>query len=128
MRALLVHRVRTLRWRVADAAAAGVAIRTAYKWLARHRHGGAPALDDRSSGPHRQPCRSAAAVVRAMVAARQERRTASAIAVRLQVPRSTVAAILARLRLNRLTSLERHRARPGELVHVDIKPLGRILR
>jgi len=74
-------------------------------------------------------------VVSAIVAARQERLTAWAIAVRLQVPRSTVAAILARLRLNRLTSLEPaapvtryERARPGELVHVDIKPLGRILR
>jgi leucine-zipper of insertion element IS481 len=107
MRALLVHRVRTVRWRVADAAAAaGIAIRTAYKWLARHRQGGDAALVDRSSAPHRQPRRTAAAVVSAIVAARQERLTAWEIAVRLQVPRSTVAAILARLMLNRLTLLE----------------------
>ena len=136
MRALLVHRVRTLRWPVAEAAAAaGVAIRTAYKWLARHRQGGVAALNDRSSEPHRRPRRTAAAVVSAIVAARQERLTAWAIAVRLQVPRSTVAAILARAGLNRLRSLEPaapvtryERARPGELVHLDIKPLGRILR
>jgi transposase InsO family protein len=136
MRALLVHRVRILQWPVATAAgAAGVAIRTAYKWLARHRQGGAAALEDGSSQPHRQPRRTPAAVVSAIVAARQERLTAWAIAVRLQVPRSTVAAILARLGLNQLTFLEPaapvtryERARPGELVHLDIKPLGRILR
>jgi len=136
MRALLVHRVRTLHWPVAAAAtAAGVAIRTAYKWLARHRQGGIPALADRSSQPHRQPRRTPAAVVEAIVAARQERLTGWAIAVRLQVPRSTVAAILARLGLNHLASLapaapvpRYERARPGELVHLDIKPLVRILR
>lgn len=136
MRGLLVHRVRTRHWPVATAAAAaGVAIRTAYKWLARHRHGGVPALDDRSSQPHRQPRRTPAALVGAIVAARHEHLTAWAIAVRLQVPRSTVAAILARLGLNRLGSLapavpvtRYERARPGELVHLDIKPLVRILR
>lgn len=136
MRALLVDRVRTRQWPVASAAeAAGVAIRTAYKWLARHRQGGVAALEDRSSQPHRQPRRTPAVVISAIVAARQERLTAWAIAVRLQVPRSTVAAILARVGLNRLTVVEAalpvtryERARPGELVHLDIKPLGRILR
>jgi transposase InsO family protein len=136
MRALLVYRVRTLHWSVAAAAAAaGVAIRTAYKWLARYRQGGVLGLEDRSSQPLRQPRRTAASVISAIVAARHERLTAWAIAVKLQVPRSTVAAILARLGLNRLTSLEPatpvtryERARPGELVHLDIKPLGRILR
>jgi leucine-zipper of insertion element IS481 len=136
MRALLVHRVRTLHWPVTTAAeAAGVARRTAYKWLARHRQGGVSALDDRSSRPHRQPRRTPAAIIGAIVTARHERLTAWAIAVRLQIPRSTVAAILARLGLNRLASLEPvvpvtryERTRPGELVHLDIKPLGRILR
>src|SRR5215471_14776705 len=52
MRALLVHRVQTLHWPVAVAATAvGIAVRTAYKWLARHREGGADALYDRSSAP-----------------------------------------------------------------------------
>ena len=136
MRALLVHRVRLQQWPIATAAAAaGVAIRTAHKWLARHRQGGLPALHDRSSAPHRQPHRTPAPLISAIVAARHERLTAWAIAVRLQVPRSTVAAILARLGLNRLASLEPaapvtryERARPGELVHLDIKPLARILR
>jgi transposase InsO family protein len=136
MRALLVHRVRSLHWPVATAAAAaGVASRTAYKWLARHRHGGVSALEDRSSQPLRQPRRTPAAVMSAIVAARHERLTAWAIAVRLQIPRSTVAAILGRLGLNRLAALDPvvpvtryERTRPGELVHLDIKPLGRILR
>jgi transposase InsO family protein len=136
MRALLVHRIRTLHWSVASAAAAaGIARRTAYKWLARHRRGGEAALADESSVPRRQPRRTPASVISAVVAARHERLTAWAIAVRLQVPRSTVAAILARLGLNKLTLLtplepvtRYERARPGELVHLDIKPLVRILR
>lgn len=136
MRRLLVHRVRVLQWRVAAAAsAAGIAVRTAYKWLGRHREGGDAALADRSSRPHHQPRRTAAAVIAAIVEARQQRLTAWAIAVRLQVPRSTVAAILARLGLNRVPCLEPaaaviryERARPGELVHLDVKPLVRILR
>ncbi len=71
----------------------------------------------------------------AIVAARHERRTAWAIATRLQVPRSTVAAVLVRVGLNRLAHLtprgpviRYERTRPGELVHLDIKPLARILR
>ena len=136
MRALLVDRVRTQHWPVATAAtAAGIAVRTGYKWLARHRDGGVLALADRSSQPQRQPRRTPRAVITAIIAARHERLTAWQIAVRLQVPRSTVAAILARVGLNRLASLEPaapvtryERARPGELVHRDIKPLVRILR
>ena len=63
------------------------------------------------------------------------RQTAWAIAVQLQMPRSTVAVILARAGLNRLArltpaepSVRYERSRPGELVHLDIKPLARILR
>src|SRR5262245_61047499 len=102
LRRLLVHRVQVLGWPVANAAtAAGVARRTGSKWLARHRHGGDDALYDRSSRPHRQPQRTPAAIGSAIVAARPERLTAWAIAVRVQVPRSTVAAILARHGMNR---------------------------
>ena len=136
MRALLVDRVQTQHWSVAGAAAAaGIAGRTAYKWLARHRISGRAGLADRPSTPHRQPRRTSAALVHAVVAARTERLTAWAIAVRLQLPRSTVAAILVRDGLNRLRVLEprppvtRYERRyPGELVHLDIKPLVRILR
>src|SRR4029453_11949081 len=58
MRALIVQRVRQEHWPPAQAAAAaGVSLRTTYKWLRRHRLGGRPALEDASSRPHRQPPR-----------------------------------------------------------------------
>src|SRR6476619_6678241 len=131
MRALLVHRIHTERWDIGDAAeAAGISVRTAYKWLARYRRGGAAALEDAPSTPHRQPRRTPDAVIAAIVAARQQRLTGWAIAVRLQRARSTVARILRRAGLNRLppvepsTPVQRYeRTRPGELVHLDIKPL-----
>jgi transposase InsO family protein len=134
MRALLVDRIRHQQWTPATAAsAAGISVRSAYKWLARHRTGGALALEDRASTPHRQPRRTAPAVTARIVAARYERRTAWAIAVQLQVPRSTVAAVLARAGLNRLERLTppapvtRYEwAHPGDLVHLDVKPLARI--
>ncbi len=95
--------------------------------------GGPPALEDRASTPQRQPRRTAPAVTARIVAARYERRTAWAIAVQLQVPRSTVAAVLARAGLNRLARLTppapvtRYEwAHPGDLVHLDVKPLARI--
>ena len=134
MRALLVDRIRHQRWTPGAAAgAAGISVRSAYKWLARHRTGGAAALEDRGSTPHRQPRRTAPAVTAQIIAARYERRTAWAIAVQLQVPRSTVAAVLARAGLNRLARLTppaavtRYEwAHPGDLVHLDVKPLARI--
>jgi len=136
MRALIVERVRRDHWRVAEAAAAaGVARRTAAKWLARHRAGGSSALADRSSRPHRSPRRTTAEQQAAIVALRYQRLTAWAIAVRLQIPRSTVARRLACLGLNRLTRVappvpvQRYEyPRPGALVHLDVKPLARILR
>lgn len=135
-RTLLVSRVRVEHWTAgAAAAAAGISVRTAYKWLARHRVGGRTALLDRSSAPERQPRRTPAAMVERIIAARYERRTAWQIAVRLQVPRSTVAVILRRAGLNRLARLTPvppvHRyehPRPGALIHLDIKPLARIVR
>jgi transposase InsO family protein len=97
MRGLLVDRIRHQQWTPATAAsAAGVSVRTAYKWLASHRVGGPAALADRASTPHHQPRRTTAAVTARIVAARYDRRTAWAIAVQLQVPRSTVAAVLVR--------------------------------
>jgi transposase InsO family protein len=136
MRALIVERVCGDQWRVAEAAAAaGVTRRTAAKWLARHRAGGAAALEDRSSRPQRSPRQTAAPQIAAIIALRHERLTAWAIAVRVQVPRSTVARVLAQAGLNRLTRLTAppavHRyeySAPGALVHLDVKPLVRILR
>jgi transposase InsO family protein len=136
MRALIVERVRRDHWRVAEAAAAaGVTRRTVAKWLARHRDGGQLALEDRSSRPRRSPRQTSAAHIASIVALRQQRLTAWRIAVHVQLPRSTVARVLVRTGLNRLARLtpaepvRRYEySAPGGLVHLDIKPLARILR
>jgi transposase InsO family protein len=136
MRALLIHRIRRLKWTVvASANAAGISVRTAHKWLARYRVEGRRGLVDRSSAPHRRPQRTSEVLRTRIVAERYARRTAWAIAVRLQVPRSTVAAILAQHGLNRLARLtppppirRYEHPYPGSLLHLDIKPLGRIER
>lgn len=130
-RALLIARIRQQGWSPARAAEAqGLSVRTAYKWLKRGREG---LLEDRASTPHRQPRRTSAARVAAIVAARYEGLPAWRIAIRVQMPRSTVSAVLARGGLNRLTQLhppapvQRYeRRRPGELVHLDMKRVGRI--
>ena len=134
MRALLVRRIRRQRWSPsAAAAAAGISVRSTYKWLARYREGGRAALQDRPSTPHCQPRRTKPAVTARILAARAARQTAWAIAVQVQVPRSTVAAILVRAGLNRLARLtapppvRRYEwPRPGDMVHLDVKPLARI--
>jgi hypothetical protein len=132
-RALLVHRIRTAGWRVADAAAAGISERTAFRWLARHRAGGEFALQDRSSAPARCPHRTSADTVTAVERLRRQRLTGPQIARQLGVPRSTVGAILRRCGLGRLSALapkpdviRYQRDHPGELIHLDIKKLGRI--
>ena len=133
MRLLLVERI-AQGWRRADVArAGGISERTVSKWRVRHQREGRPGLEDRSSVPTRQPRRTPAALVAAIVAARYERLPAWRIAVRLQVPRSTVSQVLRRGGLNRLTALNPReparryeRRRTGELVHMDMKRLGRI--
>ena len=133
-RALLVHRVKVEGWRVADSAqAAGVSARTAYKWLARQRAGGAAALHDRRPVPGRCPHRLAAEIVAAIERLRRQRRSGPAIARQLGLARSTVGAVLRRRGLGRLSALDPkppavryERQRPGELIHIDTKKLGRI--
>lgn len=135
-RVLMVSRVCAHGWRVACAAqAAGVSERTAYKWLARHRAGGERMLHDRSSAPARCPRRLPAGTVAAIERLRRQRLTGPAIARQLGVARSTVGAVLRRLGLGRLASLDPkppairyERQRPGELIHIDTKKLGRIAR
>lgn len=135
-RELLVSRVQVQHWTPGAAAhAAGISVRTAYKWLARYRFGGRSALADGSSAPRQQPRRTPPDVVGRILAARYQRLTAWQIAVQQQVPRSTVAVILRRAGLNRLTALtprppvQRYEhPHPGALVHLDIKPLARIVR
>jgi len=133
-RALLVRRIREEGWRVADAArAAGVSERTAYTWLARFRAGGTAALKDRKSTPGSCPHATPAGQVAEIERLRRERVSGPAIARKLGMPRSTVGAIVRRLGLGRLSALDARpaivryeRERPGELVHIDTKKLGRI--
>jgi transposase InsO family protein len=129
-RQLLIRRVRHQGWTQRQAAdAAGVSVRTVAKWLARKRG----ELSDRSSRPHRQPRRLAATTEAAIVALRRTRATAWQISTALGLPRSTVTRVLARVGLNRVALLEpaapvqRYEwAAAGDLLHVDLKRLGRI--
>ena len=135
MRLLLVRRVLEGRWKVSEAAAAqGVSERTVYRWLARWRAGDCQ-LVDRSSAPRRVPRRTPAAVEALIERLRRLRMTSTRIAAELKMAVSTVGAVLARLGLNRLSRLappeppnRYERRHPGELVHLDVKKLGRFSR
>jgi transposase InsO family protein len=132
-RALLITRIRQ-GWRVTRAAqAAGISCRTAYKWIARHAREGAMGLQDRSSRPRSSPTALALDRVCCIVWLRHTRMTVARIAASLELPRSTVARVLQRRGLNRLKALEAQepprrytRRHPGELLHLDVKKLGRI--
>jgi len=133
-RALLVQRITLEHWSVAEAAeAAGVSPRTAYKWLHRFEAEGPAGLLDRSSRPNVSPFKISESWQRLILELRRHRMTAAAIASRLRMPRSTVARILERHGLERLKNLDPvvpvrryEKTRPGELIHLDIKKLGRI--
>jgi transposase InsO family protein len=134
-RRLLCQRVDEERWTVADAAdAAGISERRAYEWLRRWREGDR-ILADRSSTPKRIANRTPARVEAVIERLRRLRMTSTAIAAKLQMAVSTVGAVLARIGLHRLSCLEpleppnRYcRRHPGELIHIDIKRLGRFDR
>ena len=113
------------------AQAFGISERTVRKWAERAYH--AAGLRDRSCRPHRSPQATRPAVVAQIVALRQTRWTAARIAPAVGCSRATVGRLLRRLGLARLRQLvpaepvrRYERARPGELLHVDIKKLGRI--
>ena len=133
-RRLLVERVLEQGWSVtAGAGAAGVSERTVYRWLSRWRAEGAAGLVDRSSRPRRSPHRLAPEKVKAIASLRRLRMTAAQIAEILGLALSTVSAWLRRIGLGKRSRLEPpeppnryERRNPGELVHVDIKQLGRI--
>jgi transposase InsO family protein len=119
-------------WTVTAAAeAAGVSVRCARKWIGRYRAGDRRLLD-RSSAPRRVANRTAAERIEVIVKLRRLRMTAAEIAETLAMPLSTVSGILTRLGLGRLgrlgleQPLRYERSRPGELVHIDVKKLGRI--
>ena len=113
-----------------------VSWRTAKKWADRYRCEGPAGMCDRSSRPHRQPNRTPAPVVRKIVHLRWKQRLGPIeIGDRLGMPASTVHAVLVRCRLNRLTHLDRatgepirryEHERPGDLLHMDVKKLGRV--
>jgi transposase InsO family protein len=129
-RQLLIRRIRQHGWTQRRAAeAAGVSIRTVAKWLARPCR----ELGDRTSRPHRQPRRLSATTEAAIVALRRTRATAWQISTALRMPRSTVTRVLARVGLNRVAACEppapvrRYEwAQAGDLLHLDMKRLGRI--
>jgi len=112
-----------------------VSVRTAAKWLARFRSGGRDGLLDRSSAPRRVARRTPFERVRVIELLRRLRMTAAEIAAVLGMPLSTVSAVLKRIGLGKRSRLEplepanRYEcSRPGELVHVDVKKLGRFTR
>jgi len=113
-----------------------VSWRTAKKWADRYRCEGPAGMVDRSSRPHRQPNRTPTPVVRKIVHLRWKQRLGPVeIGDRLDMASSTVHAVLVRCRLNRLTHLDRatgepirryEHEHPGDLVHMDVKKLGRV--
>ncbi|MRH02490.1 IS481 family transposase [Xanthomonas sontii] len=132
-RALLVDRILVHGLRVEEAAhAAGVSVRTAYKWLKRFKEEGAQGLSDRTSRPHDCPHATPRGVVDQVIALRRSRHTYRQIAEQLPVAPSTIARLLRRAGLHRLAELEpalpdnRYEyAQPGQLLHLDIKKLAR---
>lgn len=124
-------------WPVAHAAGSmGISRDRAYVWWRRYQADGVDGLEDRSSRPHRSPTKTKPSRERRIVGLRQRRGLGPArIAGIVNMPASTVHRVLSRRGLNRLDHLDRATRvpvrrivtkRPGELVHVDIKKLGRI--
>jgi transposase InsO family protein len=135
-RQLLVDRILVDGMAVAHAAdMAGVSRQTAWKWLRRFEEHGEAGLEDRSSRPHRMPRSLPQVTVDAILAARHEHRFGPhRLAPIVGVPRSTIGDVLARHGLSRLADqdgptgipIRYVRERPGELLHIDVKKLGRI--
>jgi transposase InsO family protein len=143
-RLLLVQRIRVEGWAVAHAAKAqGVSRQCAHRWLKRFCEEGEAGLEDRSSRPHHCPNQTPVEVEEAIVAMRRgERRGQDWIGPELGVPPRTVSRVLRRhgapylrecdpmtgevIRASKTTAVRYERDRPGELVHVDVKKIGKI--
>jgi transposase InsO family protein len=125
------------------AAAMGISRKCVHKWIDRFDVEGQGGLEDRSSRPHTMPTRTRAAVESAILAVRVAQRCGpDGIGAQLGVPARTVSRVLARrqvphlrscdpmtgivIRASKVTAVRYERARPGELVHMDVKKLGRI--
>ena len=135
-RKIVVERIAAGRPVAHVAAEMGVARKTAYGWWHRWLEEGDPGLQDRSCRPHRLPRKTPASVEHEIAELRRRRKLGPArIAHQLGMPSSTVYRVLCRLHLNRLAWMDRptgrmirrfEHERPGDLVHMDIKKLGRI--
>jgi transposase InsO family protein/predicted DNA-binding transcriptional regulator AlpA len=133
-RQLLVHRVLVLGWPVPQAAeASGVSRATVYKWVRRHRTGGG--FEDAPSRAHRRPHALPMWVEEQVRAARIElKQGPHRLSAALGMPRSTIYGVLRRHGMSRLRDFDRPtgkpiryvRERPGELIHLDVKKLGRV--
>jgi transposase InsO family protein len=130
----MVCRVVEQGWPLTEAAAAAeVSGRTCSKWVARYRAEGEAGLLDRPSTPRSVPHRTSEQRVEAIASLRRLRMTGAEIALCLSMPLSTVSAVLTRIGLGKLSRLEPpeppnryERERAGELIHIDVKKLGRI--
>jgi transposase InsO family protein/transposase len=128
----IVRRVLAGRPRECVAAEFGISERTVAKWLGRFRDEGERGLLDRSSAPHRVPNRTDERTVQLLAALRRLRFTAPELAELLDMPVSTVSSVLKRIGMGKLGRLglepavRYQRERPGELIHIDVKKLGRI--
>ncbi len=113
---------------------AGVCPRTVRKWVKRYEAEGLAGLQDKSSRPHRLYRPTPQAYIDRIAALRRERLTGKAIAAEVGVSPATVSRVLKRLGLNKLNALEPAEVRryerdnPGELIHIDIKKLGKFNR
>jgi transposase InsO family protein len=143
-RCLLVQRVREQHMPVAHVARAmGVSRQCAHRWIARFDADGLAGLEDRSSRPHSMPSKTPPEVEARVVAARvEQRRGQDWLGPELGVPARTVSRILRRhqvphlavcdpmtgevIRSSKTTGVRYERARPGELIHMDVKKIGRI--
>jgi transposase len=129
----IVRQVESGQTPEAVAEAAGVCPRTVRKWVDRYRREGLAGLQDRSSRPRRLRQPTPQAVVEEIERLRRQRWTGKQIAAETGVSPATVSRVLRRLGLNKLSALEPaepvrryERENPGELIHIDIKKLGRI--
>jgi transposase InsO family protein len=142
-RLLIIERFRGGWAKAHIASAMGVSRRCVHKWIARFDSEGELGLHDRSSRPHTMPTRTPASVEAQIVAVRRDRRLGpDDIGAQVGVPARTVSRVLARhgvahlrrcdpmtgevIRASKTTAVRYERGRPGELVHMDVKKLGRI--